>query len=95
VTEKVKRLSDEERAWQDRYQITSVHGLIWTRNNLRSRAAAIARTLMPDRTPLVVSESVLAVLNDDSFMRPRRGEVPARVIEAVALETFRRLRTAP
>lgn len=80
-----------EKEWQDRYEITSTKGRIWKRSELLKRAAEMLKTLSPSNTPVARRIAALAVLDDAAFMRPRRGEVPARVIEAVAIEAMLRL----
>lgn len=69
-------------SFADRYQITSIKGRIYTRAMLLSAAM---------RGPMaklhrVTRKEVAAVLDDDQWMRTRRGEIPARVIEEALLE---------
>ncbi len=83
-----------EKEWQERYEITSTKGRIWKRGELRKRAAELLKSLMPlmpVRTPVARRAAVQAVLDDAAFMRPRKGMVPARVIEDVAIEAMLRL----
>ncbi len=68
-----------ESEWAERYEITSLRGRIWTRPMLRKRVLDRARALFLPVEP----KHVDAVLNDDAFMRFRRGEIPARVVEAI------------
>lgn len=68
------------REWQDRYLITSVTGRVWTR-------AMVRRSVLSWSTRPVLpydAEDADAVLDDDGFMARRAGEIPARVVEAVA-----------
>ena len=70
-------------SFADDYMVTSPRtGRIYTRNALLSRAmrGAMAKAFNVTRA------QVGAVLDDDAWMRRRRGEVPARVIEAALLE---------
>ena len=80
-----------EKEWQERYEITSTKGRIWTRVELRKRAAEMLKALLPAKTPVARRTAVLAVLDDSTFMRPRKGMVPARVIEDVSIEAMLRL----
>lgn len=70
----------------ERYMITSLHSRVYTRAMLLSAAmrGVLAKTLKVSRA------NVGAVLDDDSWMQPRRGEIPARVTEAAVLEAFSR-----
>jgi hypothetical protein len=68
--------------WAERYMITSRKGRIWTRSMVRDQVMAYARSMLLPVTPA----SVARVLDDDAFMTWRRGEIPARVIEAVHAE---------
>lgn len=80
-----------EKEWQERYEITSTKGRIWKRSELRKRAVAMLKSLMPGRSPVIRRAAVQAVLDDAAFMRGRRGTVPARVIEDAAIEAMLRL----
>lgn len=80
-----------EKEWQERYEITSTKGRIWKRSELRKRAAERLKSLLPSKTPTARRTAVLAVLDDPTFMRGRRGMVPARVIEDAAIEAMMRL----
>jgi len=80
-----------EKEWQDRYEITSTKGRIWKRSELRKRASEMLKLLRSDMTPTARRAAVQSVLDDASFIRPRKGEVPARVIEAVAIEAMLRV----
>lgn len=65
-----------------RYRIMSRTGLLYDRDMLLSACSrdAVARALKVRRPELA------AVVDDDAFMRPMSGMVPARYVEAVALE---------
>lgn len=83
-------MTDQE--WQARYEITSVKGKIWSRREIRNRAVAMASSLLLHKQPrLAVRTAVQLVLDDEEFMRSRRGTVPARVIEDAAFKAFFRL----
>jgi len=84
-----------DREWQDRYEITSVKGKIWKRSEVQARAMKMTTTLLADTPRNAVLEAVKLVLDDETFMRQRRGMVPARVIEDVAFEAFARLTRKP
>ena len=85
-----------EKEWQERYEITSTKGRIWKRSELRKRAAEMLKSLLPDTaTPLARRTAVQLVLDDATFMRPRKGMVPARVIEDAAIEAMLRLNRDP
>lgn len=84
-----------EKEWQERYEITSTKGRIWKRSELRKRASEMLRSLKPDATPVARRAAVQLVLDDASFMRPRRGMVPARVIEDAAIEAMLRMTRDP
>ena len=76
-----------------RYRIMSSTGRYYDRGMVLSACArdAIAKTMKLRRAELA------AVLDDDAFIRPMAGMVPARVAEAVALEALvrRPVNTAP
>jgi len=80
-----------ESEWQDRYEITSTKGRIWKRSEVAKRAIEMLKSLLPSSTPPSRRTAVLLVLDDVEFMRPRRGMVPARVIEEAAIEAMLRL----
>ena len=82
-------MTDNE--WQDRYEITSIKGRIWKRSEVAKRAVEMLKSLSPDTTSTVRRTAVLIVLDDPTFMRPRRGMVPARVIEEAAIEAMLRM----
>ncbi len=82
-------MTDNE--WQDYYEITSIKGRIWKRSEVAKRAAEMLKSLVPAATPTARRTAVLIVLDDPSFMRPRRGMVPARVIEDAAIEAMLRM----
>lgn len=83
-------MTDKE--WQDRYQITSLRGVIWTKAEVRKRAIDVAIGLLLRSQPRdVIRAEVDLVLDDDAFMRPRAGMVPARVVEDVAFAAFHKL----
>jgi hypothetical protein len=81
--------------WQDFYEITSTKGRIWKRGEIAKRSVQILKVLDPKTTPVARRRAVRIVLDDAAFMRPRRGEVPARVTEAVAIEAMLRLSRDP
>jgi hypothetical protein len=66
----------------DRYQITSTRGRVYTRSMLLSAAmrGPWAKLFQVSRA------QVGAVLDDVAWMKRRRGEIPARVVEAALLE---------
>jgi hypothetical protein len=80
-----------EKEWQERYEITSMKGVIWKRSELRKRASEMLKSLLPGKTPVARRTAIQAVLDDVSFMRPRTGMVPARIIEESAIEAMLRL----
>lgn len=71
----------------ERYQITSTRGRVYTREMLLNAATRCWLA----RTSKVARAEIAAVLDDDTFMRWRRGEIPARVAEEAVLETMVRL----
>jgi hypothetical protein len=79
------RMTDEEFA--RRYEITSLTGRVWTRSMVRRAALEQVRTSpLPGVRDLPARERASLVdraLDDDGFMRPRAGEIPARVVEAI------------
>ena len=82
-------MTDSE--WQDHYEITSLKGRIWKRSEVAKRAVEMLKSLSPDTTPIARRTAVLIVLDDPTFMRSRRGMVPARVIEEAAIEAMLRM----
>jgi hypothetical protein len=81
-----------DKEWQDRYRITSAKGKIWTRSEIRNRAVTMASSLLMHKPPReLVRTEVSRALDDESFMRPRGGMVPARVIEDAAFVAFHKL----
>lgn len=85
-----------EKEWQDRYQITSSKGRIWTRAEVRKRAVDMAyELLMHDQPESVIRAVIEPVLDDEMFMRYRTAMVPARVVEDVAFEAFHKLSPKP
>lgn len=83
-----------ESEWQDRYEITSIKGRIWKRSEVAKRAVEMLKSLSPETTPPARRTAVLIVLDDPTFMRSRRGMVPARVIEDAAIEAMLRMQRA-
>lgn len=69
-----------------RYRITSRTGRLYTREALLSACSRdpAAKVLKVRRAELA------AVVDDDAFLRPMSGMVPARVTEAVVLEALTR-----
>ena len=85
-------MTDKNKQWQDRYQITSRSGKIWTRSEVCKRAVDMAYGLLARETSrTVIRAAIEPVLDDDAFMRRRTGMVPARVVEDVAFEAFHKL----
>lgn len=80
-----------EQEWQARYEITSLKGKIWKRSEIRKRAAAMLKSLLPGKMPLAYRTAIQLVLDDAEFMRGRRGEIPARTIEDAAIEAMLRM----
>lgn len=80
-----------EQEWQDRYEITSIKGRIWKRSEVAKRAIEMLKLLASDATPPARRIAVLLVLDDPTFMLPRRGMVPARVVSDVAIEAMLRM----
>jgi len=79
-----------EKEWQERYEITSTKSRIWKRVELRKRAAEMLKSMLPDKTPVARRIAVQLVLDDATFMRGRKGTVPARVIADAAIEAMLR-----
>ena len=72
-------------SWQDRYQITSRTGRIWDCDMVISGARrGLGRMLALTRDELT------EVLEDETFMRPMTGMVPAHVCREVAFEAYAR-----
>ena len=85
-------MTDKNKQWQDRYQITSRSGRIWTRSEVCKRAVDMAYGLLARETSrAVIRAAIELVLDDDTFMRSRTGMVPARVVEDAAFEAFHKL----
>jgi len=85
-------MTDKNRQWQDRYQITSRSGKIWTRSEVLKRAIDMAYGLLARETSrAAIRAAIEPVIDDDAFMRPRTGMVPARVVEDAAFEAFHKL----
>ena len=81
-----------EKEWQERYEITSTKGRIWKRVELRKRAVDAAYGLLLHKlSRAVIGTEVGRLLDNDAFMRGRRGMVPARVIDDLAYITFQML----
>lgn len=80
-----------ETEWQNFYEITSLKGRIWKRSEIRKRAVEMLKSLSPNTTPLSRRTAVQLVLDDPTFMRTRKGMVPARVIEDAAIEAMLRM----
>lgn len=80
-----------EKEWQERYEITSLKGRIWKRSELCKHTTAMLKTLMPGKTPLARRTVVLAVLDDQAFMRGRKGMIPACVVKDAVIEAMLRL----
>lgn len=76
-----------------RYRIMSRTGRLYTREALLSACARdpVAKALKVRRTELA------AVVDDDKFLRPMAGMVPARATEEIVLEALMRrpVSTAP
>jgi len=84
--------TDKNKQWQDRYKITSRSGKIWTRSEVLKRAIDTAHgLLMQQKSRTLIRAVVEPVLDDEAFMRPRTGMVPARVVEDAAFEAFHKL----
>ena len=85
-------MNDKNKEWQERYRITSRNGKIWTRSEVLKRAIDVAYgLLLRERPRSVIRAAIELVLDDDQFMRPRTGMVPARVVEDAAFEAFFKL----
>ena len=85
-------MTDKDKQWQQRYTITSHTGKIWSRSEVMKRAVDAAHgLLMRERSRSVIRAAIEPVLDDDAFMRPRAGMVPARVVEDAAFEAFYKL----
>ena len=85
-------MTDKDKQWQARYQITSRTGKIWTRSEVAARAIDMAYKLLLGRNSRsTIRPLVETVLDDDSFMCRRTGMVPARVVEDAAFEAFFKL----
>ena len=85
-------MTDRDKQWQQRYAITSRTGKIWSRSEVLKRAIDTAHgLLMRERPRSVIRAAIEPVLDDDAFMRPRTGMVPARVVEDAAFEALYKL----
>jgi hypothetical protein len=85
-------MTNKDKQWQERYSITSRTGKIWTRSEVLKRAIDTAHgLLMREHSRAVIRAAVEPVLDDEAFMRPRTGMVPARVVEDAAFEAFYKL----
>ena len=85
-------MTDKDKQWQERYSITSRTGKIWTRSEVLKRAIDVAYGLLLRAQPRsVIRAAIESVLDDEAFMRPRTGMVPARVVEDAAFEAFYKL----
>ena len=83
---------DKDKQWQERYAITSRNGKIWSRSEVVKRAIDKAHGLLiGSHTRGVIRTVIEPVIDDDAFMRPRTGMVPARVVEDAAFEAFYKL----
>lgn len=86
-----RAMSDED--FKQRYMIATTRGVIYGYSDMLKYALAVAR-----KSPLPVQtsagtvalrslpdlrERVVALLNDDAFLRRRAGEVPARIASAI------------
>ena len=86
-------LNGKDKDWQQRYEITSRTGKIWT---VLKRAVDTAHgLLMREKSRSVIRAALESVLDDEAFMRPRTGMVPARVVEDAAFEAFYKLAPKP
>lgn len=90
-------VTDKDKQWQAIYRITSRTGKIWTRSEVAKRAVDMAYKLLLGRNSRPAIRSLVErALDDDVFMRPLTGMVPARVVEDAAFEAFFKLApTAP
>ena len=90
LTDASKRASElsareTDKQWQDRYRITSRSGKVWTRMEVCKRAVDAAHKLLAGGRPRSTIRTAIELLVDeDSFMRPRTGVVPARLVEDLA-----------
>ena len=85
-------VTDKDKQWQERYAITSRNGKIWSRSEVVKRAIDKAHGLLSgSHSRSVIRLTVEAVIDDEAFMRPRTGMVPARVVEDSAFETLYKL----
>jgi hypothetical protein len=68
------------------YEIVSIKGRVYSRAMLLSTASR-----MPLYKALSIKRSELAaILDDGAWMRPHRGEIPARVCDDAIFEAVRR-----
>jgi hypothetical protein len=85
-------VTDKDKLWQERYAITSRSGKIWTRSEVVKRAIDKAHGLLSgSHTRGVIRTVIEPVIDDDAFMKPRTGMVPARVVEDAAFEALYKL----
>ena len=85
-------MNETNKQWQERYRITSRSGKIWTRSEVLKRAIDTAYgLLMREKTRALIRAAIEPVLDDEAFMRPRTGMVPARVVEDAAFEALYKL----
>ena len=73
--------------WKDRYMITSARGRVWSRREVASLCRRHVRRIwsgLPRCVALVAA--VDGVLDDDGWMRRRRGETPVAVAREVEIE---------
>lgn len=79
-------MSPIDRTFADRYQVTSIKGRIYTRSMLLS---AVMRDPMRKLLGLTRAD-VADVIDDDTWMRFHKGEIPARVTEEAVTEAHTR-----
>jgi hypothetical protein len=89
-------VNDKDKQWQERYAITSRNGKIWSRSEVVKRAIDRAHGLLSgSHTRGVIRTVIEPVIDDDTFMRPRTGMVPARVVDDAAFEALYKLSPKP
>lgn len=69
--------------FQERYQITSLRGKVYGREEMR---AAVRREM--GGFPAEHVEAALGYLDDDRWMRFRRGSVPSAVVSDILRELY-------
>jgi hypothetical protein len=80
---------DKDKQWQDRYSIVSTHGKVWKRQEVCKRAVDKAYGLLGRAySRSVIRPIVEKLADDDTFMRPHTGVVPARIVEELAFAAF-------